>query len=57
VQYIKTNQLDKFAAVLQQFITKPVGHGGLKQLDEKVEVQMFNSMKLQWMKNQLVCLL
>ena len=57
MQYIKTNQLDKFAAVLQQFITKPVGHGGLKQLDEKVEVQMFNSMKLQWMKNQLVCLL
>ncbi|HEY6504176.1 MAG TPA: hypothetical protein VIZ28_09405 [Chitinophagaceae bacterium] len=44
--YIKKNQLDKFAADFTKVYNKAwAGHGGLKQLDEKVVRKMFNSMK------------
>jgi len=44
--HIKKNQLDKFAADFTTVYNKAwAGHGGLKQLDEKVVRKMFNSMK------------
>ena len=44
--HIKKNQLDKFAADFTIVYNKAwAGHGGLKQLDEKVVRKMFQSMK------------
>jgi len=44
--HIKKNQLDKFAADFTLVYNKAwAGHGGLKQLDEKVVRKMFRSMK------------
>ncbi|HET6993802.1 MAG TPA: hypothetical protein VFI06_02415 [Chitinophagaceae bacterium] len=44
--HIKKNQLDKFAADFTKVYNKAwAGHGGLKQLDEKVVRKMFQSMK------------
>lgn len=45
-QHIKKNQLDKFAADFTIVYNKAwAGHGGLKQLEEKVVRKMFHSMK------------
>jgi hypothetical protein len=45
-QHIKKNQLDKFAKDFTIVYNKAwAGHGGLKQLDEKVVRKMFQSMK------------
>jgi len=44
--YIKKNQLDKFAADFTKVYNKAwAGHGGMKQLEEKVVRKMFQSMK------------
>ncbi len=44
--HIKKNQLDKFAADFTVVYNKAwAGHGGLKQLDEKVVRKMFHAMK------------
>jgi hypothetical protein len=44
--YIKKNQLEKFAEDFTIVYNKAwAGHGGLKQLDKKVVVKMFKSMK------------
>jgi hypothetical protein len=44
--HIKKNQLDKFAADFTTVYNKAwAGHGGLKQLEEKVVRKMFHSMK------------
>jgi len=44
--HIKKNQLDKFAADFTIVYNKAwAGHGGLKQIDEKVVRKMFKSMK------------
>ena len=44
--HIKKNQLDKFAADFTVVYNKAwAGHGGLKQLEEKVVRKMFHSMK------------
>jgi GNAT superfamily N-acetyltransferase len=44
--HIKKNQLDKFAADFTMIYNKAwAGHGGLKQLDEKIVRKMFQSMK------------
>lgn len=44
--HIKKNQLDKFAADFTTVYNKAwAGHGGMKQLDEKVVRKMFRSMK------------
>ncbi len=44
--YIKKNQLEKFAADFTIVYNKAwAGHGGLKQLEEKVVLKMFQSMK------------
>jgi hypothetical protein len=45
--HIKKNQLDKFAADFTIVYNKAwAGHGGMKQMDEKVVRKMFQSMKL-----------
>ncbi|MFI5131106.1 MAG: hypothetical protein ACHQFX_13985 [Chitinophagales bacterium] len=45
-EHIKKNQLDKFAKDFTVVYNKAwAGHGGLKQLDEKVVRKMFQSMK------------
>ncbi len=45
-QHIKKNQLDKYAKDFTVVYNKAwAGHGGLKQLEEKVVRKMFNSMK------------
>jgi len=44
--HIKKNQLEKFAADFTTVYNKAwAGHGGLKQLDQKVVLKMFKSMK------------
>lgn len=44
--HIKKNQLKKFAADFTTVYNKAwAGHGGMKQLEEKVVLKMFNSMK------------
>lgn len=44
--YIKKNQLEKFASDFTIVYNKAwAGHGGLKQLDQKVVLKMFQSMK------------
>lgn len=44
--HIKKNQLEKFAADFATVYNKAwAGHGGLKQLDEKVVLKMFKTMK------------
>jgi hypothetical protein len=44
--HIKKNQLDKFAADFTKVYNKAwAGHGGIKQLDEKLVRKMFQSMK------------
>jgi hypothetical protein len=44
--YIKKDQLDKFAADFTKVYNKAwAGHGGLKQIEEKVVRKMFKSMK------------
>ncbi len=45
-EHIKKNQLDRFAKDFATVYNKAwAGHGGLKQLEEKVVRKMFNSMK------------
>ena len=45
-KHIKKNQLEKFAKDFTIVYNKAwAGHGGLKQLDEKVVIKMFQSMK------------